>query len=182
MADTSIEIVLGMPFLTLLNVDMQFVEKKHKQKSYTNAEVLPTTKRVELINKREFVAATLDKNAETYVIHVVILSMAPTMQVHPLCQAQVGQLLTDKAPIKVPPEYLDYADVFLFDFAMELPENTDMNEHVIKLIEGKQPPYGLIYSLKLVELETLKTYIETYLKTGFIQPSKSPASAPILFN
>ena len=33
-----------------------------------------------------------------------------------------------------------------------------------------------------MELKTLKTYIDTHLKTGFIQPSKSPASAPILFD
>ncbi len=33
-----------------------------------------------------------------------------------------------------------------------------------------------------MELETLKTYIETHLKTGFIRPSKSPADAPILFD
>ena len=33
-----------------------------------------------------------------------------------------------------------------------------------------------------MELETLKTYIKTHLKTGLIQPSKSPAGAPILFN
>ncbi len=65
---------------------------------------------------------------------------------------------------------------------MELPENTGMNEHAIKLIEGKQPPYGPIYTLSPVELEMLKTYIETHLKTGFIQPSKSPAGALILFD
>ncbi len=51
---------------------------------------------------------------------------------------------------------------------MELPENTGMNEHAIKLIEGKQPPYEPIYALSPVELETLKTYIKTHLKTGFI--------------
>ena len=33
-----------------------------------------------------------------------------------------------------------------------------------------------------MELETLKTYFETHLKTGFICPSKSPAGAPILFD
>ncbi len=57
-----------------------------------------------------------------------------------------------------------------------------MNEHTIKLIEGKQPPYRPIYALSPVELETLKTYIETHLKTEFIRPSKSPAGAPILFD
>ena len=65
---------------------------------------------------------------------------------------------------------------------MELPENTGINEPAIKLEEGKQPPYRPIYSLKPVELETLKTYIKTHLKTGFIQSSKSPAGAFILFN
>ena len=39
----------------------------------------------------------------------------------------------------------------------------------------------LIYSLKLVELETLKAYIETNLANGFIRPSNSAVGAPILF-
>ncbi len=65
---------------------------------------------------------------------------------------------------------------------MELPENTGINENAIKLVEGKQPSQGPIYSLSPVELETLKTYIETHLKTGFIWPSKSPTGAPILFD
>ena len=51
---------------------------------------------------------------------------------------------------------------------MELPKNIGINEQVIEPIKGKQPSYGPIYSLGLVELETLKTYIKTYLKTGFI--------------
>ncbi len=33
-----------------------------------------------------------------------------------------------------------------------------------------------------MELETLKTYIETHLKTGFIRSSKSLAGAPIFFD
>ena len=39
-----------------------------------------------------------------------------------------------------------------------------------------------IYSLGLVELETLKTYIKTHLKIGFIQLSKFFAGALILFD
>ena len=66
--------------------------------------------------------------------------------------------------------------------AAELPENTGMNEHAIELEEGKQPPFGPIYSLGPVELETLKTYIKTNLANGFIRPSKSLAGAPIPFN
>ena len=57
-----------------------------------------------------------------------------------------------------------------------------MNEHAIKLEEDKQPLFGLIYSLGPIDLETLKTYIETNLANGFIQPSKSPARALIFFD
>ena len=83
-------------------------------------------------------------------------------------KAQVGALLFDKAPTEVPAEYSDYSNVFSAEIAAELPENTGINEHAIKLEEGKQPLFGPIYSLGLVELETLKTYIETNLANGFI--------------
>ena len=65
---------------------------------------------------------------------------------------------------------------------MKLPRNIAMNKYAIELIEGKQSPYKPIYALSPMELEILKTYIETHLKTGFIRPSKSPASTPILFD
>lgn len=72
--------------------------------------------------------------------------------------------------------------MFLFKLAIKLLKNIYINEYTIKLEDDKQPPYRPIYSLELVELKTLKTYIKTYLKTVFIQPSKSLAGAPILFN
>ena len=84
--------------------------------------------------------------------------------------------------VRIPDEYSDFADVFSEAKALVLPERTELNEHAIDLEDGKQPPYGPIYSLGPVELETLKTYIKTHLKTGFIRPFKSPSGAPILFN
>lgn len=63
---------------------------------------------------------------------------------------------------------MDYADNFFLDLTMELPKNTGINKHIIKLIEDKQPLYRPIYSLDLVELETLKSYIKTQLKTRYI--------------
>ena len=76
---------------------------------------------------------------------------------------------------------MDFTDVFSPDLTSELSKNTGINNHAIELVEGQQPPYGPIYSLGLVELETLKAYIETNLANGFIRPSKSLAGAPILF-
>ena len=57
-----------------------------------------------------------------------------------------------------------------------------MNKHAIKLEEGKQLLFGPIYSLRPVELETLKIYIKTNLANSFIRPSKSSAGALILFD
>ena len=165
-----------MPFLTLSNADVQFVEKELTWRSYTTAEALPTTKRVELIDKKEFAKAALDENSETFVVHVASLDLG----IYPDKEAQIASLLTEK--VKIPDKYLDFADVFSEEKTLVLPERTELNEHAINLEDSKQPPYGPIYSLGPVELETLKTYIKTHLKTGFIRPSKSPAGAPILFD
>lgn len=79
-------------------------------------------------------------------------------------------------------EYLDYTDIFSKKSAIELLKHFDINKHSINLEPNKQPPYNPIYSLKLVELETLKTYIEIHLKIRFIWPYKSSTNASILFD
>lgn len=79
-------------------------------------------------------------------------------------------------------EYSNYTDVFSFDLAIEIPENTSINKYTTKVVEGKQLLYKHIYVFSPVELETLKTYIKTYQKTEFIWPSKSPAITPILYD
>ena len=181
MADTKFEVILGMPFLKISNADVSFGEGTLTWKTYTTNEALPTTERVQIVDPKEFVIAALDVNSETFVVHVAIREREE-MPVHSERQAQVGALLFDEAPTKVPAEYSDYSDVFSAENAAELPENTGMNEHAIELEEGKQPPFGPIYSLGPVELETLKTYIETNLANCFIRPFKSLAGALILFD
>ena len=189
-ANVSPEVVLGMPFLTLSGADVDFSGRELRWKTYTVEEALPTTRRVELVGKKEFAAAALDPEHETYVVHVGSVSSdaSPSssasqleFDVHPSRRPQISGLIAEEAPTKVPAEYSDFADVFSPDLASELPEHTGINDHAIELVEGQQPPYGPIYSLGPVELETLKAYIETNLANRFIRPSKSPAGAPILF-
>ena len=81
LADTSIKVALGMPFLALSNADIQFGAGRLTWRSYTAAEVLPTARRVELIDKHEFAKAALDENSETFVAHVAALE-APEPAVH----------------------------------------------------------------------------------------------------
>ena len=72
--------------------------------------------------------------------------------------------------------------MFFNKSAVVLPKHTKINTYAINLDKGKQSSYGSIYSLELMELKTLKTYIITNLSNGFIHPLKSSAGAPILFN
>ena len=71
LVNISIEVVLDMLFLTFSNTDVRFVEKELIWRSYTTTEALPTTKRVELINKNEFAKVVLDENSETFVVYIV---------------------------------------------------------------------------------------------------------------
>ena len=80
----------------------------------------------------------------------------------------------------IPSEYHDYADVFSKAKASELPPHRDYNLK-INLEEGTSPPLGTLYSLSLVELSTLRTFIDDNLNTGFIRPTASSHAAPVLF-
>ena len=139
------------------------------------------------MGKKEFAAATLDPESEIFVVHVVSLdsNVSPSffpLNVYPSCRPQVSGLIAEEASTKVPAEYSDFADVFSLDLASKLPKHTGINNHAIELVNGQQPSYGPPYSLGSVELETLKAYIETNLANRFIKLSKSPTSAPILFD
>ena len=146
LADISAEVVLDMLFLTLSNANVQFVEKELIWRSYIAAKALPTTKRVELINKKEFAKAALDENSETFVVHVASL-ISTLLDVYPSRTPQISGLIAKKAPTKVLNEYADFADIFSLDLAAKLLEHTGINDHAIELVDGQQPPYGPIYSL-----------------------------------
>jgi len=80
----------------------------------------------------------------------------------------------------IPPEYRNYADVFSKVKASELPLHHDYDLK-IELEEGTSPPLGTLYSLSLVEISTLWTFIDENLTTDFIRPTASSHAAPVLF-
>ena len=105
----------------------------------------------------------LDENSETFIAYVTSIA---AISVQPDKKAQIAFLFTKK--VKILDKYSDFINVFLEKKALVLPEQTKFNQYAIKLEKGKQPLYGLIYSLSPVELKTLKTYIKTHLKIRFI--------------
>ena len=107
------------------------------------------------------------------------LSLESKMTIHLAKEAQITSLLTKKVIVLA--KYLDFAYVFSKESAEMLPEQTEVNKYIIELEKGKQPPYRPIYSLGSVELEILKTYIETNLANSFIRLSNFLPGALILF-
>ena len=59
-----------MPFLTLSGADVDFLDRKLWWRTYTTQAALLTTRRVKLVGKKEFAAAALNPEHETYVVHI----------------------------------------------------------------------------------------------------------------
>lgn len=76
----------------------------------------------------------LDSNEKTFAVYM--LALEATKDVYPSRAVQIAVLQWDKALTKIPAKYANYADVFLFDLAMELSENTGIKEHAIKPIKS----------------------------------------------
>ena len=91
-------------------------------------------------------------------------------------------LKANKAFIKVCSKYTHFANIFLPKLAIKLFKHKDINNYAIKLVDDCKSSYGLIYSLGLMALKTLKTYIENNLVNGFIKFAKSFIRASIFFD
>ena len=98
---------------------------------------------------------------------------------HPAKKSQIILLLAKK--VIVLEEYFGFDNVFSKKLTTKLLERFNINKYEIDLEPSKQPLYKPTYSLELVELKTLKTYVENNLANEFIQASKSSAWALILF-
>jgi len=61
-----------------------------------------------------------------------------------------------------------------------LPEHRKW-DHAIELIPGAEPKSSKVYPLSPLEQAELDTFLEENLRTGRIQPFKSPIAAPVFF-
>ena len=78
-------------------------------------------------------------------------------------------------------KYSNYNNIFSAKNAALLPKYIRINNHTIELKKDKHLSFGLIYSLELVKLKTLKTYFKANLANSFISFSKFPARVLIFF-
>lgn len=117
---------------------------------------LPMIWKVKLVGKKKFVAATLNPDDEAFVIHIAsiaspdlfssdlvssdlansnLASLDPVM--YPFHQAHIVSLKADETFIAILSEYSDIVNVFSLDLIEKLLEYIRINDHVIRLIDGK---------------------------------------------
>ena len=144
-ANVSPEIVFEMLFLTWSGVNINFSGRQLRSRTYIIEKALPIARPIELVGKKEFAAAALDLEHETYLVHVASLSSTLfasfepiLLNIHAFQRPQISGLIVKKAPMMVPAKYSDFADVFSPDLASELLEYSKINNNAIKLVESCQ--------------------------------------------
>ena len=74
----------------------------------------------------------------------------------------------------------EFKDVFPDELPRGLPPKRSV-DHRIELEPGAAPPYKGIYRMSPAELDEMRKQLDDLQSAGFIQPSKSPFGAPVLF-
>lgn len=75
--------VLGIYFQVFSNTNFYSDIEKLTWRFYTTAKALFNTSKIKIINKKEFIKATLGKNSKIFVIHVATLKILTTILIHP---------------------------------------------------------------------------------------------------
>jgi hypothetical protein len=119
-----------------------------------------------------------------------LLMIDPTPAVHIWSKGMISTELAARTAAKMTkrtfdemvPEYLhDFRDVFEKRDFDKLPPSRPW-DHAIELLPGLEPVLNCkIYPLSRDEQEQLDIWLEEYLKTERIRPSKSPMASPFFF-
>ena len=80
----------------------------------------------------------------------------------------------------VPKKYHEYLGAFSKTKADSLPPKRSI-DHAIELKPGTTPTYGKLYNHSQKETDALKAWLAENQAKGFIRPSKSSCSSPVLF-
>lgn len=76
------KIVLKIFFLIFSNANVQFAEQQLTWRIYTPAEIILITKKIEIINQKEFAIAILDLKEEVFIVYITSLSLMSKMLIY----------------------------------------------------------------------------------------------------
>lgn len=64
------EVVLGMLLLTFSNINVGFFDRKLTWRTYSATKALSNTKKIQIINQKEFAKVVLDSDKEAFVVQI----------------------------------------------------------------------------------------------------------------
>ena len=97
---------------------------------------LPTTRCVELVGKKEFVAIAFDPKYEIFIVYIAFLSSI-SLNLYLFYKPQIADLIAKKASMKISAKYTDFADVFSPGLVSKLSKYTEIKNYAIKLVNGQ---------------------------------------------
>ena len=156
------DMILGMPWLERVNPQIDWRTKSLTFERENDRHTLQSDSTLHLLAGVELARAIRKKQVVSgYVVKLAELNepAATTKRSHPVLE--------------------EYRDVFE-PLPARLPPQREM-DHRIELVPGAVPQSRPTYRMSPAELDELKKQLDQLLASGFIQPSKSPFGAPILF-
>ena len=178
------------------DVPLPTEEETSKEKQETQGEQTSTTATIEETTEEmaQESEVTTDQEEEETQAHINILAQlkmdnSPLEELWINMKTNVSQKLAIHETVDkkektveemVPPELLDYKDVFDKVTAERFPESRPW-DHAIDLKEDFVPLDCKVYPMTLPEQAELDKFIDENLAKGYIRPSKSPMASPFFF-
>ena len=180
------DVILGMPWLEQVNPHVDWRRKRITFPHQGQQHALEPESSLHLLSEAELKREVRKEQVESIIVVRWEEEVDQAEQAE--CSALADQADTDKAQPKNESNVsrmrrvllAEYSDVFPADLPPGLPPEREV-DHRIELTPGAVPPSRPMYRMSRTELDELKKQLDELSESGFIQPSKSPFGAPILF-
>ena len=173
------DIILGKPWLTRVNPAIDWISNSVEITRRNIPYILPTIKENDISPTISTISATqlkreLRKGKTTYLALISEIQEDTASDI----KADIdGPSVEWKVRLNT---VLEKHQPLFQPLPKGLPPERDVDHH-IDLEPGARPPYLPTYHMSPLELAELKKQLTELLEMGYIQPSKSPYGAPVLF-
>ncbi len=177
------DVILGMPWLEEHNptihwqkkrVDFHFNGQHHQLESESGLHLLTTPELKLALRRHEIEAVFAGSEVQE------ALATIASLPSRPAGAPQEESKYDDSSTLLSMRILADYGDVFPDDLPAALPPQRSV-DHRIELKPGSSPTSLPLRRMSPPELDELRSQLDQLSESGFIQPSKSPFGAPILF-
>jgi hypothetical protein len=181
------DVILGMPWLEEHNPHIHWQQKRVEFHFGGRHHQLESESGLYLLTTPEFKLALRRNQVETVFVGAEALEQAPIIAAATASESSRG-MATSEEESKYGDDFLpmrqkilaEYHDVFPDDLPSALPPQRSV-DHRIELKPGSSPTSLPLRRMSPPELDELRSQLDQLSESGFIQPSKSPFGAPILF-